>query len=361
MFSTFFFFSFLVSFPEIQPLLVIQDCFFSIFGSGFVPVCVETMEVWLVGLVRAAWIAATLPILIASIPSSRLRFVHEALMGFSKRGKTMQSSSYKFTVPQRFFCHFYVLAVVWTTLLLSMTWMYAYKMAPLVSDPSLVYSTLASHLTGGSHMFSFHKARLTPVEHRYMIWRSVFLLLLMEVQLMRRLLETFSVFSYSPSARMHIFGYLAGIFFYILAPLSLCCNLAPEVFKFAAEQVAEFIVKGKQQMAAFEFEWWEVVSPLIKLGWLPWIGAAIFLWGWIHQHRCHVILGSLREHPKQINEYVIYAGLLVASGGADLTIWLLFFFVVANLAFAAADTHRWYLQKFDNYPSNRRAIIPFVY
>ncbi|GMY05691.1 polyprenol reductase 2, partial [Fagus crenata] len=58
---------------------------------------------------------------------------------------------------------------------------------------------------------------------------------------------------------------------------------------------------------------------------------------------------------------VIYAGLLVASGGTDLTIWLLFGFVVANLVFAAAERHRWYLRKFDNYPSNRLAIIPFLY
>ena len=88
------------------------------------------------------------------------------------------------------------------------------------------------------------------------------------------------------------YGNFCEVSFYTLAPLSLCCTLAPEVFKYAAEQAAEFIVKGKQQMAAFEFEWWEVVSPLIKLGWLPWIGATIFLWGWIHQHRCHVILVS---------------------------------------------------------------------
>jgi hypothetical protein len=91
---------------------------------------------------------------------------------------------------------------------------------------------------------------------------------------------------------------------------------------------------------------------------------------------------------------VIYAGVVFGSGGADLTIWLLFGFVVSsslhsqdvsfcphcgfpyvlrelkvcvmcwmqvsNLIFAAAETHRWYLQKFDNYPSNRVVIIPFV-
>lgn len=51
------------------------------------------MEVGLVGLLRAAWIAGTLPILIASVPSSMLNWFRDALLGFAKRGKTMQSSS----------------------------------------------------------------------------------------------------------------------------------------------------------------------------------------------------------------------------------------------------------------------------
>ncbi|KAJ6937032.1 LOW QUALITY PROTEIN: polyprenol reductase 2-like [Populus alba x Populus x berolinensis] len=93
-----------------------------------------------------------------------------------------------------------------------------------------------------------------------------------------------------------------------------------------------------------------------------------------------IMMGSLREHVGKVDEYVIphgdwfeivssphylaeiviYAGIVFGSGGADLTIWLLFGFVVSNLIFAAAETHRWYLQKFDNYPSNRVAIIPFL-
>ncbi|GMY05614.1 polyprenol reductase 2 [Fagus crenata] len=334
------------------------------------------MEVGLVGLLRAAWIAGTLPILIAYVPSSRLSWFRDAILGFAKRGKLVQSSSKKFTVPQRFFCHFYVVAVVWTTLLLFTTWMYAYRTMPLVSEPFL-YSNIASYLTGGSQIFSSHKSR----NQRYMIWRSVFLLLLMEVQVLRRLIETIYVFNYSPSARMHIFGYLTGLYFYTAAPLSLCSNCAPEVYEFVVNRVAEFIVKGKNRMPAMELDWWEFVNPLIKLGWRQWIGAAIFFWGWIHQRRCHAILGSLRDRTEQDEEYVIphgdwfesvssphylaeiviYAGLLVASGGTDLTIWLLFGFVVANLVFAAAETHRWYLRKFDNYPSNRLAIIPFLY
>lgn len=77
------------------------------------------------------------------------------------------------------------------------------------------------------------------------------------------------------------------------APLSLCCNCIPEVYEFAVNGVAEFIVRGKSQMPAVEFDWWEFVNPLVKLGWRQWIGAAIFFWGWVHQQRCHAILVSL--------------------------------------------------------------------
>ncbi|CAN1768739.1 Polyprenol reductase 2 [Linum perenne] len=103
--------------------------------------------------------------------------------------------------------------------------------------------------------------------------------------------------------------------------------------------------------------------------------------------------GSLRSQGKKVDEYVIpygdwfelvssphylaeitvgaftlvafrlydYAGFVVASGGTDLTIWLLLAFVVANLVMAAGETHMWYLHKFDTYPINRYVIIPFVY
>lgn len=336
------------------------------------------MEVGLAWLLRAAWIAGTLPILVASIPSSRLSPVHGVLSGFASRGKTRQSSSQKLTVPQSFFSHFYLVAVVWTTILLLATGYYAYKMAPLDSV-SLDYSTIASHLTGGSHILSLHKSRSTSAQHRYRVWRPVFLLLLMELHVMRRLYETLYVFNYSSSARMHIFGYLTGLFFYIAAPLSLCTCCAVEVFNFTADQVAEINVEGRDLLSITGSDWWGYVKPITKLGWFEWIGAAIFIWGWVHQCRCHAILGSIRKErtgeyriphgdwfelvssPHYLAEMVIYAGLLVASGGADFTIWLLFVFVVANLGFAATETQRWYLHKFEDYPRKRRACLPYIY
>ncbi|KAH8498196.1 hypothetical protein H0E87_017211 [Populus deltoides] len=251
------------------------------------------MELGLVELLRAAWIAGTLPILIASLPCSWLGSFHGLVLGFARRGKIMQSSSHrKFTVPQRFFSHFYVVAVAWTTLLLLGTSIYAYRMTPIVSEP-FFYSDLGSYLAGRSNIFSFHRSRLMSLENRYRVWLSVFLLLLMEVQVSRRLFETAYVFNYSASARMHIFGYLTGLFFYTAAPLTLCCTCAPEVLKFGINEVSEFILKGTSSMQNIEFHWWDFVNPLLKLGWCQWIGAVIFLWGWIHQHRCHAILVSI--------------------------------------------------------------------
>ncbi|KAK9164400.1 hypothetical protein Syun_005302 [Stephania yunnanensis] len=336
------------------------------------------MELGFATVLRAGWIAGILPLLVAAIPSPLLRSYHRILTGFAGRGKITKSN--KLSVPQRYFLHFYVTGTAWTTLLLFATWSYAYKMVPLDSE-SLHFSTIASHLTGGSHVFSMHKTRATSVEYRYRVWGAVFLLLLMEVQILRRLYETIYVFNYSPAARMHLFAYFTGLYFYVAAPLSLCSTCAPEVFKFAKYLVAEFIVQGRDKMQLAEFNWWGYVKPLTLLVWYQWLGAATFIWGWIHQQRCHAILGSLREKKEQANEYVIpygdwfkivscphylaemviYAGLLIASGGSDLTIWLLFGFVVVNLTFAAAETQRWYLRKFETYPPNRRAIFPYFY
>ena len=116
----------------------------------------------------------------------------------------------KFTVPQKYFLHFYVVGVAVTTSLLLAICFYAYmKMTPLLPEPSS-YSTIASHLIG-SNSFSFGSVLSRTMEHKYRVWRTVFVLLLMEIQVLRRLYETENVFHYSPSARMHIVGYLTGL------------------------------------------------------------------------------------------------------------------------------------------------------
>ncbi|KAI3698818.1 hypothetical protein L2E82_42660 [Cichorium intybus] len=298
----------------------------------------EEQGMGIVSLLRAAWILGTLPIVVGFVPLPGLSWLRTTLSLVGNRGKILQSN--KLTVPQRFFSHFYAVAILWTTILLVALWSHA--------------------ITGGG-------------SHAYNVWLSVFLLVLMEVHLLRRFYETIYVFNYSPSARMHILTYLLGLLFYVMAPLSLCCDFAPQVFDF---------VKGKDRMSRPVFDnMWMFVTPFLRLPWYAWIGAVIFLWGWVHQLRCHQILGSLRDKTEKLDEYVIpygdwfeyvssphytaeiviYGGLVVASGGVDLSLWLLFAFVVANLAFTATETQGWYRRKFEHYPRNRYIILPFVY
>lgn len=337
------------------------------------------MEIGLTMFLRALWVAAILPLLVASFPSPRLKSFHQLLLGFAKRGKIMQSSSYSFTLPQKHFFFFYILGVIWTTFLLATSSFYAYETILFLDEP-LELSSVASHLTGSSSS-KHHVYAATSPDHRDIVVLSIFLLVLMETQVIRRLIETIYVFNYSPKARMHIFAFLIGIFFYIAAPLSLCCSIAPEVFKFLKSQVFEFImVRESHFTSTTEFNLWELLKLTSSIKWYSWFGMAIFLWGWLHQRACHEILGSLRRSdeeeeyliphgdwfeyvssPHYLSEIVIYAGLLVASGLSDLTIWLLLAFVVANLAFAAGETHRWYIRKFENYPRKRFAIIPYVW
>lgn len=52
------------------------------------------MELGIVVLLRAAWTAGILPVIIAEIPFPQCNLFKEVLLGFAKRGKIMQSSAH---------------------------------------------------------------------------------------------------------------------------------------------------------------------------------------------------------------------------------------------------------------------------
>lgn len=60
-----------------------------------------------------------------------------------------------------------------------------------------------------------------------------------------------------------------------------------------------------------------------------------------------------------------YFGEMIEWGGWALATWSLpglafFVFTIANLFPRAILTHRWYKSNFNDYPSDRKAVIPFV-
>jgi 3-oxo-5-alpha-steroid 4-dehydrogenase 3 / polyprenol reductase len=81
--------------------------------------------------------------------------------------------------------------------------------------------------------------------------------------------------------------------YYVATPLSLASSCIPQAMQYLRGQVTEFIVKGRARMPDLVIDSSSLLKPLVKLGWCQWIGAVIFIWGSLHQIRCHAILVSI--------------------------------------------------------------------
>lgn len=117
------------------------------------------------------------------------------------------------------------------------------------------------------------------------------------------------------------------------------------------------------------------VSWLIKPYFL--IGVALFVGGILLNQHSDTILLCLRKQGK--TGYVVpdrgafryvscpnYLGEILEWTGWAIATWSLAglafcVYTVANLVPRARSNHRWYLERFPDYPSNRRALIPGVF
>jgi hypothetical protein len=93
--------------------------------------------------------------------------------------------------------------------------------------------------------------------------------------------------------------------YYVAAPLSLASSCLPEAIQYLRYQIAEFIVKGRARMPDLSIDPSHLLKPLLKLGWCQWIGAVIFIWGSLHQIRCHAILVCI--HISHSTSYLFVA------------------------------------------------------
>ena len=63
-------------------------------------------------------------------------------------------------------------------------------------------------------------------------------------------------------------------------------------------------------------------------------------------------------NPSYLTEITAFAGFAIATWSLGATFILLV--TIANLVPRAFQTHRWYREKFPDYPPERRALVPFV-
>ncbi len=168
-----------------------------------------------------------------------------------------------------------------------------------------------------------------------------------EIHLLRRFYECLAIHKFSQDKSVPLLLFGSGVGFYVLSVATVSSSV--------------YNASG--------------AIPMI-------LGLALIVTGSYHQHKCHVILGKLRSiepsgrgtyHipygdwfeyvscPHYFSEVLIYIGMTICLYSSP-NAWLMTCFVVLNLTVNGHYTHKWYHNKFgDKYPTNRRAVIPFLF
>lgn len=247
---------------------------------------------------------------------------------------------YLYTLPKRYFMHFY-----------------------LVACPVFVLATYISTRNAiniPSLLILFIKQRANNIQT---VTGLYFTLILMIIQTARRLYETLFITANS-NAKINIIHYLFGHFFYSLAALS---TVVP-------------ILISKQEGISFSLQAIldQIVSSRITL-----FGFVLFVYVSQAQHRCTSQLASLRKDksgtiisnkyfvpaggyfeyvscPHFTSEIVIYLSILIIQQFGNYYWLQIFFLVTVNQIISALDQHNWYKSKYKDYPKKRKAIIPFI-
>ncbi|KAF9170983.1 hypothetical protein BGX21_007274 [Mortierella sp. AD011] len=382
--------------------------------STWIPSFSQLIQLYFVIITATAFLAATLPFLRDSIlsygkldyPSSTTNTATAtnaspaqkkplAVTPVADRGRFFAVLK-TLKVPKTWFAHFYVFATLWMVYLSLDLLVYSLSSTSPVLQivPSIFISTYSSW----SFLTLLNLIGIMPSHPHSLSWTPPPALLLAMscylIQVVRRWYESWFVERPSPQATLHIGHYLIGITFYTA--------MAPAIWVDTYESWVKSTVLQNQT------DQHQSQLPL-----QTWIGFALFLWGSLHQYRCHVILANLRKPssrgasagvqrqqeykvpfgdwfqylvtPHYSAEMVIYLGLyLMVSSSLSLpisptvpTMLYSLVWVIVNLGIVARETDQWYRTRFGNNYTEpketvagqqrqpktaRRAIlIPFVY
>ncbi len=122
------------------------------------------------------------------------------------------------------------------------------------------------------------------------------------------------------------------------------------------------------------------LAPHLTTAWLTdprfVVGVVLFLTGYAINHQSDAILRNLRApgetgykipqgglyrwitSPNYFGELIEWTGWALSAW--TLPAWAFLYFTATNLVPRAISHHKWYQERFPNYPPERRAVIPFV-
>lgn len=301
-------------------------------------------------VLHAYWALATSAALIAAVPIEGMQAFRHAVQLAAARGKLWGDRPAvnlgpltDAAVPQRWFTHFYLLGSACNAACI------CWFLDHLGRQPTLLAQQCASLVA----------------------------LAALQCHLLRRWYETERVMVYPPQARMHFIAYAFGLSYYGLLGLSLLHS-------------ADLATMLQQPPPLQDVSARRMLAQLARLDWQQCLGSwavlglLVFAGGNLLQNQSHRILAALSPAsstkssqqevykiprggafewlscPHYLAEIVIYVGLLLVLRGRHVNAWLILSWVVCNLVLAAQATHRWYRKKFEDYPTHRRALIPYV-
>lgn len=248
-------------------------------------------------------------------------------------------------VPKKWFKHFYVFAVIWSTygfVLVVLAFMFKVPIPEIVTQ----YLDIVA---------------LKNRQTSYNATAATVAMFCMLIQCWKRYYEThyLSIFS---NSKMNISHYAVGYLHYF------CCISA-----ILAEAPSPFTALTVEHHSYFMVN--DINIRLI-------IGFAIFLWACQQQYMANVTLVNLRTNkegkiitydhkiptgglfdkiscPHLFCEMIMYMALYIILWGSH--IWpYAFFWVLSNQCECAMLNHWWYQSKFKMYPKKRRAFIPYI-
>ncbi|KYQ93702.1 hypothetical protein DLAC_11613 [Tieghemostelium lacteum] len=188
--------------------------------------------------------------------------------------------------------------------------------------------------------------------------KLVFLCLL--IQGIRRFIETMFIQKHTITY-MNILQFISGIAFYVFVNISL---LSEDI-------TSHTTLRGNSD---------SIVSI---------ISTILFIYSSFKQYQSHVILSNLRpsnnvykstqqqqqkpiyqipmggwfgyvSSPHYFAEILIYLSIVFQYQFRNLSSWFILIFVIFNLTERSIQVHQWYNNKFQNYPKDRYAIIPYL-
>lgn len=263
----------------------------------------------------------------------------KAAIRYGKFAYTGEKSSIPtIEVPKSWFRHFYSYSAILTVF--TLTWMIL-----RVEVPEWFLQWM--DLVGGKDQ---HK----KVSYTH----SLLGMLLLTIQCCRRFYDTHYVSIFAENCKMNISLYFIGFCHYTGATAAI---------------LAEMNIRNLPT-ATVNFD---LVSNV------QWMAALLFLWACYQQYSATVILANLRKNK---NGEVISKGHKIPYGGLfeylsnphfttemlmyifiSIVLWgnttwiFVCLWVISNQTVTCLLSHWWYVEKFPEYPKNRKALIPFIY